>query len=183
MSVVYVHGGVSGGRRDRPSLARTLERAIAASEAIDSVELAVRALEDDPALNAGWGSVLNRRGAVELDAGIADGSTGRVGGVLGVTVRHPITLARRVMDETPHVLLTSAGAMALGADMETLEDSTTEQLERYRRALSGGRLGDEHYGASEHVDTVGAIALDDAGRVAAGSSTGGVFGKMPGRVG
>ncbi|MGH2734244.1 MAG: isoaspartyl peptidase/L-asparaginase family protein [Actinomycetota bacterium] len=185
MPLVYVHGGVSGARKEHPpSLAASFEEALRAATAVDSVELAVRALEDNPFLNAGWGSVLNRDGAIELDAGIADGASGRVGGVLGVTVRNPITLARLVMDKTPHVLLTSEGAMALGADMEKLEGSTDEQQARFEEARRSDRLDDQHYGVPDHVDTVGAIALDEsAGHLAAGSSTGGVFGKMPGRVG
>ena len=114
-------------------------------------------------------------------SGIADG-TGRTAGVANVYVRHPISLARRVLEETPHVLVTGEGATAFGADMET-SDPTPEQLERWEKASEAGELSPENYGAPEHVDTVGAVVLDDAGHLAAGSSTGGVFGKLPGRVG
>jgi beta-aspartyl-peptidase (threonine type) len=180
---VYVHGGVSGTIKPLASLAHSLVRAIAAATALDAVEEAVCRLEDDPELNAGWGSVLNHDGVIELDAGIADGATGHAGGVVGVSVRHPISLARRVMASTPHVLMAGEGAMALGESMDILETTTDRQIQRYKRALDEGRLDGRHYGADEHVDTVGAVALDPNGHLAAASSTGGVFGKLAGRVG
>ncbi|MBA2427380.1 MAG: isoaspartyl peptidase/L-asparaginase [Actinobacteria bacterium] len=184
MTTVYVHGGVAGQPKDDlPSLATSIPEALGATGALDAVELAVRALEDDPRLNAGWGSVLNRDGGIELDAGIVDGATGRCGGVAGVAVRHPISLARRVLEDTPHVLLTGTGGRALGTDMTPLDASTQEQHERWRRASADGSLSLEDYARPDHVDTVGAVALDDGGHLAAGSSTGGVFGQMPGRVG
>lgn len=181
---VYVHGGVSGTKRpELPSLAQALVEGAAASSSLDAVETAVRALEDDPSLNAGWGAVLNHEGRVELDAGISDGAGGRTAGVLNVTVRHPISLARRVLESTPHVLLTSAGAMALADGMEVLQTTTERQQRRYLDAKRRGMLDPERYGEPELVDTVGAVALDPSKRLAAGSSTGGVFGKLPGRVG
>jgi L-asparaginase / beta-aspartyl-peptidase len=180
---VYVHGGVSGKVKPLTSLAHSLLHALASATALDAVEEAVCRLEDDPELNAGWGSVLNREGVIELDAGIADGATGHTGGVVGVRVRHPISLARRVMTSTPHVLMAGEGAMALGESMEVLETTTERQMERYKRALDEGRLDGRHYGTDEHVDTVGAVALGPNGHLAAASSTGGVFGKLAGRVG
>jgi beta-aspartyl-peptidase (threonine type) len=92
-------------------------------------------------------------------------------------------LARRVLEDTPHVLLTGAGADALGVDMPRIRGTSTAQQQRWEEARAAGRLNLHDYAAPEHVDTVGAVALGDAGRLAAGSSTGGVFGKMPGRVG
>ena len=142
----------------------------------------MRAMEDDPALNAGFGAVLNKQGGVELDAGIADGATGSFGAVANVTVRHPIALARRVLEHTPHVLIAGTGAATLGADMEHVR-VTPHQQERWHEANERGGLTLDRYGTAEHVDTVGAVAVDGSGNVAAGSSTGGVFGKMPGRVG
>lgn len=181
---VYVHGGVSGNARpELPSLGYSLADAVAAETALDAVEEAVRLLEDDEELNAGWGSVLNRDGVIELDAGIADGPTGRTAGVLSVTVRNPISLARRVLESTPHVLVAGAGAMALAGDLELLDTTTQEQLDRYKRALDSGGFDSDEYGADDHVDTVGAVAVDSSGRLAAASSTGGVFGQLPGRVG
>jgi beta-aspartyl-peptidase (threonine type) len=181
---LYVHGGVATVARAEPhSLARALPEALRASTALDAVEIAVRALEDDPELNAGFGSVLSRDGALELDAGLADGATGGFGGVIGVHVRHPISLARRVMERTPHVLMSGAGAMALGADMELLEATADKQLRRWKRAREDGNFEGERFGLSDEIDTVGAVALDDQGYLAAGSSTGGVFGQLGGRVG
>ncbi len=184
MNLVYVHGGVSGREReDVPSLAGCRRAGLGAAGALDAVEASVRSLEDNPALNAGIGSVLNRRGQVELDAGLADGTAGRFAGVAGVAVRHPISLARRVLENTPHMLLVGEAALEVGEGLERIEGSTPEQHERWERAEASGELGLDRYGDSEHVDTVGALVLDGAGRVAAGSSTGGVFGQMPGRVG
>jgi beta-aspartyl-peptidase (threonine type) len=177
---VYVHGGVSSrARTEVPSLAHVFNEVKPATGALDAVEVAVRALEDDVRLNAGLGSVLTTAGRIELDASIADGAGGRFAGVLGIAVRHPISLARRVLEQTPHVLMAGEGAMALGPDLERLDDTTAEQWDRWRRARSTGARG----GGSGQGDTVGAVALDADGRLAAGSSTGGVFGKLPGRVG
>lgn len=184
MNLVCVHGGVSGRERDElPSLEGCRLAGEGALGALDAVEAAVRSLEDDPDLNAGYGSVLNRRGQVELDAGLADGTRGRFGGVAGVAVRHPITLARRVLENTPHVLLIGEAALEVAGDLERMERSTPEQHERWARAEAAGELALDRYGDSEHVDTVGAVVVDGDGRMAAGSSTGGVFGQMPGRVG
>ncbi|MGH2749056.1 MAG: isoaspartyl peptidase/L-asparaginase [Actinomycetota bacterium] len=181
---MFVHGGVSGvARAALPPLSHALADALGAATALDAVERAVMALEDDPELNAGYGSVLDRAGGLDLDAGIADGSTGRAAGVAHVTVRHPISLARKVLEETPHVLLTGSGAMEFAAGMERIEDTTPAQRARWEEARSRGHLALDRYGKPEHVDTVGAVALDAGGRLAAGSSTGGVFGMMPGRVG
>lgn len=180
MSTLFVHGGVSGlGKSTPPSLRTAFENIT--GDRLDMIETAVGALEDHPELNAGTGAVLDREGRLELDAGIADG-TGRTAGVANVAVRHPISLARRVLEETPHVLITGSGAAALGFDMETI-DPSPEQLERWEKADAAGELSSEKFGSPEHVDTVGAVVLDDDGILAAGSSTGGVFGKLPGRVG
>jgi beta-aspartyl-peptidase (threonine type) len=184
LSVLYVHGGVSGiAKEEPPDLGYVVPQVPASRRSTDLVELAVRLLEDDPRVNAGYGGVLNLKGELELDAGIVDGATGRVGGIANVSVRHPISLARHLMEHTPHVLLTGRGAIELGAPMEQLKDSTPEQRERWERMSREGKLDPDRYGSPEFVDTVGAVALDDHGNLAAASSTGGVFGKMPGRVG
>jgi isoaspartyl peptidase/L-asparaginase-like protein (Ntn-hydrolase superfamily) len=186
MTVVYVHGGVSGTvKQTRPSLAHAMNAAQVAASALDAVESAVRAMEDDPKLNAGYGAVLNRDGVVELEAGVVDGSTRCWAGVANVAIDHPISLARRVLENTPHVFLAGEGAQALASSLgfETLEDTTPEQNERWKRAKSQGELAPGRFGRAEHVDTVGAVALDDSGRLGAASSTGGILGKLPGRVG
>ena len=181
MVTVYVHGGVAGRRKEPASPAHSLAAAVRADGALAAVEAAIAALEDDPALNAGYGSVLDLDGNLELDAGIAH--QGRSGGVANVTVRHPITLARRVLEDTPHVLVTGSGAEQLGSDMERLGATSPEQVARWQKMHAEGRLDPARYGSPDYVDTVGAVALDASGRLAAGSSTGGVFGKLPGRVG
>lgn len=183
MSRVFVHGGVAGvPKPERVLLAGGVAEGAAAERALDAVERAVKALEDDPRLNAGYGAVLNLAGAVELDAGISDGSTGRAGGIGNVDVRHPVSLARRVLEETPHVLVTGAGAAALGAAMERVPVAPGE-LRRWEEARADGRLDVARFGDPVEVDTVGAVACGAAGDLAAASSTGGVFGKMPGRMG
>lgn len=183
MTIVYVHGGVSGLQKEEPDLVRFVAAGADHAACLDAAEHAVRELEDDERFNAGFGSVLNTEGGLEMDAGIVAGATGRFGGVANATVRHPISLARRVAERTPHVLITGTGAWTLGRDMEQLADTSTEERERWEEARSAGRLEPWAYGSPEHVDTVGAIALDDSGDLAAASSTGGVFGKLPGRVG
>ncbi len=183
MTIVYVHGGVSGLVKEEPDLSGFVAAGAAYDSCLDAVERSVQQLEDDPRFNAGFGSVLNSDGGLEMDAGIVAGATGRFGGVANVTVRHPVTLARRVAEQTPHVLITGSGASALGSDMDQLTDTTDEERRRWAKARSQESLGPWSYGSPEHVDTVGAIALDNSGELAAASSTGGVFGKLPGRVG
>jgi L-asparaginase / beta-aspartyl-peptidase len=182
---VYVHGGVSGKARTARDLTYAVVAARASSSALGAVEAAICQLEDDPELNAGYGAVLNGAGELELDAGIADGSTGAVGAVAAVAVRNPIRLARAVLERTPHVLVAGPGAARLAAAMglEPLGDTTPEQRSLWRIVSSGGGHDRESSSAHDHMDTVGAVALDDSGHLCAGSSTGGVTGQMPGRVG
>ena len=154
---------------------------------LDAVEAVIRLLEDDPLFNAGRGAVFTAEGKNELDASIMDGATTLAGGVAGVTrVRHPISAARAVMEQTPHVLLAGAGAErfaeAQGLAMVDPEYFWTERrwqsLERAReREQSGSGGGAAAFG------TVGAVALDQAGRIAAGTSTGGMTNKKHGRIG
>ena len=180
---IYVHGGVASvAKGSRHSLGYAVDEGLRVGSSLDAVETAVRALEDDPDLNAGFGSVLSREGILELDAGIADGATGKFGGVIGVQVAHPVSLACRVLEGTPHVLMMGRGAMQLGSDMEMLQGTSDKQLLRWKRAIEEGDL-DEPFGSSDAIDTVGAVALDDHGRLAAASSTGGVFGQLAGRIG
>jgi len=182
---LYVHGGVSGRTRPARDLTYAVAAARDASSALGAVEAAICKLEDDPELNAGYGAVLNVAGELELDAGIADGSTGALGAVAGVAVRNPIRLARAVLERTQHVLMAGPGAARFAAEigLEPLEDTTPEQRSWWRTLTSGGPGGGKSFGRADQVDTVGAVALDDGDRLCAGSSTGGVTGQMPGRVG
>jgi beta-aspartyl-peptidase (threonine type) len=182
---VYVHGGVSGRTREARDLTYAVAAAQVSSSALGAVEAAIMKLEDDPELNAGYGAVLNVAGGLELDAGISDGSTGAVGAVAGIAVRNPIRLARAVLEHTPHVLVAGQGAARLAVELglAPLEDTTPSQRARWQESLSGKASAGDGFGAPEQVDTVGAVALDERGRLCAGSSTGGVAGQMAGRVG
>ncbi|MEO6581129.1 MAG: isoaspartyl peptidase/L-asparaginase [Sphingomicrobium sp.] len=157
----------------------------AGGSALDAIEAAARVLEDDPAFNAGRGSVLTADGRCELDAAIMDGRDRRAGAVAGMmTTRAPITAARAVMEDSPHVLLTYEGADTF-ARLRGLEQVANDwfivadrkaQLERVMAA--GGKFdADIKYG------TVGAVAVDQAGHVAAATSTGGLTAKRWGRIG
>ena len=152
------------------------------ASALDTVEAVVTLLEDDPALNAGTGSVLNRRGEAVLDASIMDGEDLRVGAVAAVrTILNPVRVARRVIDATRQVLLVGAGAEEF-ARQQGFEAIQPEELVVPREVI---RLR-EHQARRRVVapgDTVGAVALDREGRIAAAGSTGGTLGKRPGRVG
>jgi L-asparaginase / beta-aspartyl-peptidase len=183
--IVLVHGGVSGTPKKRHPMETAVRAGAGADAALDAVAAAVVVLEDDPALNAGYGSCLSRTGTIELDAGIADGSAYRCAGVANVRVKNPVVLARAVMDRTPHSLMAGEGAGALAAELglPLLDETTPEQRALFDKARREGRFELENYALPEHVDTVGAVALDTHDRLAAASSTGGVFGKMPGRVG
>ena len=183
MVALYVHGGVSGVRKDvLPDLTSSIAAGLSKATAMDMVEAAVRVLEDAPELNAGYGAVLDLAGDVDLDAGIADGTSGSFGAVAGVKVANPITLARRVLDETPHCFVIGPSAAELGEDLPDVEVAPARRAD-WEEAKAAGKLRIDRYGHPEKVDTVGAIALDSDGNLAAGSSTGGVFGKLPGRVG
>lgn len=183
VKALFVHGGVSGiEKKVLPDLSPAVRAGSSEAIALDMIEAAVRTLEDDPALNAGYGAVLDITGSVSLDAGIADGATGSFGAVAGVTVANPITLARRVLERTPHSFMIGAGAMTLGGDMEVVTIAPDRRAQ-WEEARDGGTLNPDAYGQPDKVDTVGAVAIDASGRLAAGSSTGGVFGKLPGRVG
>jgi beta-aspartyl-peptidase (threonine type) len=192
-----VHGGAGvhdetlDERREqaiRAALAEVLEKgaqALAAGTAsLDVVEDAVRRLEDSPLFNAGKGAVFNAHGEHELDASIMDGKALRAGAVASVRgVKNPVVLARWVMERSPHVLLQGAGATAfaqehgmqlVGPDYFWTEDRWQALKEARLRAASK---------QPRHLGTVGAVALDRHGDLAAATSTGGVTNKLPGRIG
>jgi len=159
----------------------------AGGSALDAVEAAVRVMEDHPAFDAGRGSHLNRDGMVELDAGIMDGRALMAGAVASVRhVANPISLARRVLHDSEHVFLVGEGAELFAVESGVpLCDPVGLIVERERRFWEAKRTGAiplaADYGAGS--DTVGAVALDAAGNLAAGNSTGGTSFKHPGRVG
>ena len=152
--------------------------------ALDAVVAAVNVLEDNPSFDAGIGSVLTEDRTVEMDALIMDGSNLDAGAVAGLKdVRYPIRLARKVMEETPHVMIIGEGANRL-ADEFGLERITQEELVTEEARLEFEEWSEKaEYGDSFGHDTVGSVALDSDGNIAAATSTGGVTGKKVGRVG
>lgn len=203
--VVIVHGGAGRWNVDEETRVRVLEvlknaarsgldAILRGGNAVEAVVSSVKVLESSGLFNAGIGSVLNLFGEVEMDAGIMDGKTMRAGGVAAVTrPKHPIELARIVMEKTDHVLLVGRGADRL-ADLFGLEPRPPipqRVLERYRELVKNldsvrywKKLKDLLRIVAPMVsDTVGAVALDMDGNVAAAASTGGVWLKLPGRVG
>ena len=156
----------------------------AGGTAIDAVETAARSLEDNVCFNAGRGSVLTEHGEVELDAAMMDGATRRAGAAAGLkTTRAPVSLARRLMEHGPHVFLSGDGAdrFAAAAGLAQVDNDYFILPERRRQldeALAAGSAADPiKYG------TIGAVAVDSNGHVAAATSTGGVTAKQWGRVG
>src|SRR6266536_416510 len=174
----------------------------AGGDALDAVEAAVRSLEDNPYYNAGTGAGPTADGKIELDAGIMDGYRLDVGAVADVErIKNPISLARKVL-ESPHVLLVGRGAQAYalecGIPMCELEDLVTERqyqiwLEKKAQAAGESKIEDEpRYhrrevasieAREEKHGTVGAVAIDMTGHLAAATSTGGITNQYPGRVG
>lgn len=142
-----------------------------------AVELAIRILEDSPLFNAGKGSVFNANGQNEMDASIMDGATGNAGAVAGVRhIRNPIRGAIAVMNESPHVLLIGQGA-EIFVEENGIELSDTNWFFTEKRWESYKAIKEDKNG------TVGCVALDKNGNIVAGTSTGGMTMKMPGRVG
>lgn len=196
---LVVHGGA--GRLNRDGLSAAAQRRIrqglaqalrlggdileAGGTAVDAVTASVVALEEHPSFNAGRGAVLNRNGVVEMDASIMDGCDRRAGAVAAVSsVRNPIRLARAVMEETAHVLLAQDGAHALaealGHELAPPQHFITDSRRQQWQALQGGQsVALDH----DAMGTVGAVACDQHGHLAAATSTGGMTNKLPGRVG
>jgi beta-aspartyl-peptidase (threonine type) len=156
------------------------------ASSLDAVEHLVKRLEECPLFNAGIGAVLNRDGAPELDAAIMEGSTRRCGAVAGVTrAQSPVHLARAVMEKSPHVMFMGAGADALNRELGLPEVTpdyfiTEERFRQLKEAHARGVIVLDHESA---FGTVGAVARDVRGQLAAATSTGGLTNKHPGRVG
>lgn len=197
---LVIHGGAGVIQRAKltpekeAEIRAGLDQALAAGSAVleqggsalDAVETAVRVLEDDPNFNAGRGSVFTDDGTIELDAAIMDGHTRAAGSVAGVTTtRNPVSLARAVMEKSAHVMLSAPGADAFSREqgLEQVDPSyfatpyRRKQIETFKNSQVSALDLEYRYG------TVGAVALDTSGHVAAATSTGGMTGKRWNRVG
>ena len=153
---------------------------------LDAVEAAIRVLEDDPLFNAGRGAVFTADGRNELDASIMDGATRKAGAVAGVTrTRNPITLARTVMEKSPHVMLARDGADQFSVEqgLPQVSPDYFRTEERWQQLLEWRRDNAKLLDPTHSRGTVGAVAIDVNGHVAAGTSTGGMTGKRWGRIG
>src|ERR1700721_2937748 len=178
-------------RKYRSGLAAALDAGYAVLQrggtSLDAVTCAVTVLEDNPLFNAGLGAVFTLDGRNELDAAIMDGGSLKAGAVCGVThIRNPIELARTVMEHSEYVMLSGAGAeeFALTRGIALVPRSYFHTPERWRQ-LERIRSGEAGLSALtiSHVGTVGAVALDAGGRLAAATSTGGMTGKRYNRIG
>src|SRR5262245_5639028 len=204
-----IHGGGGTIERSKMTLGKEreyhsgLERALAAGyeilkrggSSLDATEAAVRVLEDDPHFNAGRGSVFASAGTNEMDASIMDGKTLKAGAVGSVQhTRNPINLARLVMEKSPHVMLDCAGAEAFAKanEIELVDQKYFFTQERWD-ALQKMKAAEKQHASGDGKSfiitdqdrhgTVGAVALDQEGNLAAATSTGGTTNKMPGRIG
>jgi L-asparaginase / beta-aspartyl-peptidase len=210
-TVLVIHGGagviepakMTHGREAsyRAGLAAALDTGYVILErggtSLDAVTAAVRIMEDDPQFNAGLGAVLNHEGDAELDAAIMDGSGPRAGAVAALRhVKNPIELARLVMEKSPHVLLVAEGAEEFALEQGVVlvprsyfrTEARERELEEARRAeaartKSAPTTRRSDNAEQESMGTVGAVALDRAGNLAAATSTGGLTNKRGGRVG
>jgi len=197
--VLVVHGGawaipddmveahLNGVRNATAAGWRALEHG---GSALDAVEEAVVAMEDDETFDAGRGSFLNRDGKVQLDAFIMDGSTLRGGGVGCVErLRNPVRAARKILSDSPHVYFVAEGAerfaaehgVALCRNEDLVIPREVERLRAYQAQAAAG--GNDLFAPTISHDTVGAVALDRDGNIAASTSTGGTLNKAPGRLG
>lgn len=202
--VLGIHGGLGYDKKDvtpeflqevRAGLEAALQAGAkklkAGGTSLDAVEAAIRVMEDDPTFNAGKGAVFTHEGRNELDASIMEGKTKRSGAVAGVTiVKNPITAARAVMEKSKHVMFTGRGAevFATQQGLEIVDpayfwtERRWKQIEEvWRREKEKKRS--EAAKKSEYYGTVGAVALDKDGNLAAGTSTGGMTNKTFGRIG
>jgi L-asparaginase / beta-aspartyl-peptidase len=195
LPALVVHGGawsIPAAEREahRAGCAAAAEKGkavlLAGGSALDAVEAAILHLEDDVAFDAGTGSVLVADGSVELDAGLMDGTSLKVGAVAAVKhFKNPVVLARCVLEKSEHHFLVGQGAEAFARtqgfpEVDNLSLVVPREAARHQQFLKGERTAADSFGPA---DTVGAVALDARGHMAAGNSTGGVAFSLPGRVG
>jgi beta-aspartyl-peptidase (threonine type) len=198
--VLVIHGGAGGPppgsmppekeKAYKEQLSRALQAGAAilrnGGSSLDAVETAIRFMEDSPYFNAGKGAVLTKEGVAEMDASIMDGKTLMAGAVAAVrTIKNPITAARMVMTHSPHVLLIDGGAEKFAKEqgLEIVSPSyfiTQDRLEQWKKSKQSEERQKQD---QKKPGTVGAVALDQSGNLAAGTSTGGMMNKMEGRVG
>jgi L-asparaginase / beta-aspartyl-peptidase len=201
--VLVVHGGawsmpddmteahIRGVRNALAAGWRVLERG---GTALNAIEEAVVIMEDDETFDAGRGSFLNRDGRVQLDALIMDGATLRAGGVGCVErIANPVRAASKILSESPHVYFVAEGAEQFAAqhgiklcrNEDLVIPREVERLREYQREIDQGlvRDGNDLFAPAISHDTVGAVALDQQGNIAAATSTGGTLNKAPGRLG
>jgi len=205
--VLVIHGGAGviskqkmtpeneAARRETLAKALRVGHAVLKADgtSLDAVVAAIKILEDSPLFNAGKGAALNRDGVAELDAALMDGATRKAGAVAAARrIKNPIAAARLVMDKTPHVLLSGAGADAFAGEQGLklmppeyfITKERLKQLEEIQREeKSKPKTHAARSSVADRVGTVGAVALDRHGNLAAGTSTGGLANKQPGRVG
>ena len=202
-TALVIHGGAGViTRKDLPAAKQAeyeaaLNQALDAGDAVlkrggsarEAVIAAVRVMEDSPLFNAGKGAVFNAEGGHELDAAIMEGHTRRAGAVAGArTVKNPVLLAEAIMEHSPHVMLAGAGAEAFAdtrPELERVEPTyfdTPHRLEQLRKAQDAVRMAVRPE-KNTYFGTVGAVALDREGRIAAATSTGGMTNKRWGRIG
>jgi L-asparaginase / beta-aspartyl-peptidase len=197
---LVVHGGAGQIMRDRitpeqdADIRAALARALSAggallengASAVDAVEAAVRVLEDDPNFNSGRGAVFTYEGRNELDAAIMDGNSHAAGAVAGTTrTRNPVSLARAVMEQSHHVMLSGVGADQFSVEhgLEQVDPSWFATPQRLADLEELKAAGSDGYDVDLKYGTVGAVAVDAHGHVAAATSTGGITGKRWGRIG
>lgn len=171
----------------KSALDKAYELLASGGSSLDAVEIAVKALEDFPLFNAGKGAVFNNSGKHEMDAAIMFGLDKTAGAVCGISnARNPVQVARAVMEHTDHVLLAGAGAEAFAKELNLPlenEDYFFNQFryDQWQEALAEGKMQLDH--TEKKMGTVGAVALDRNGNLAAATSTGGMTNKKYGRVG
>lgn len=203
-TALVIHGGAGVIERsalssnDEREIRAALNRALDAGNAVlakggsalDAVEAAIVVMEESPHFNAGKGAVFNAEGKHELDASIMEGHTRRAGAIAGVTtVRNPVRLARAVMEHSPHVMLAGAGAEKFADGRPEIERVANNwfDTERRRKQLEEAQAKEKAGAAivekGKYFGTVGAVALDAQGHIAAATSTGGMTNKRWGRVG